>query len=211
MSNVLKYRRLEREDIPKVLTLQEEVFGVSWDENYLEWKYFQYPVGEHSIFIALDGEKVVGQVGGIPYILSVNQKEIKSTHELDAVVLPEYKKKGAFIQTAKHTSEWDKKKQIFNFVFSNEKTYPIITRMLKFRDVCSVFRLAKILDPTPFLQEKIKIQFLANIFGYVGKIFISARSKITTFRIDEKKIEEIKRFDNALTLSGSKWPVITKL
>jgi len=195
MSNVLEYRRLQHGDIPKVLELQKQVFGVPWEADYLDWKYFQYSGGEHTIFIALDGDVVVGQSGGIPVILSVGQKEVKCVQEVDIAVLPEYQKKRVFFRVAKHSGEWEKKEETFNLAFSIKRTYRIITKMLKFRGVCSVFKIVKIVDPTPFIQKKVKIKFLASILGYLGKTLIRVWFGNSIPSLDGRKIEEIKRFD----------------
>lgn len=199
MARKLICRRLERKDGAQLSELQKEVFGVNRDSAYWDWKYFQNPAGEHAMYVAIDpsSDRIVGEHGTIPIKMNIGAKECLSSLGVDIVELPEYQKGGPFFRLHKLATEEGSSRTAFTYAFTIKKTYRIFTRLLRFKGVCPVCNFVKILNPTPFLQRKIKIRFFARLCGSIGRQIIKLRSNRKSPIPDELTARNVEQFDHS--------------
>jgi len=90
----LELRRLQRGDEERLVDIYREVFGVELGVPYWRWKYFDNPFGDPVMYVALDGDRIVGEIGGILCNVRAGGKEALAVQVVDIVILPEYQKGG---------------------------------------------------------------------------------------------------------------------
>ena len=173
MSGKIELRSLQRDDVFKLPDLYKKVFNVNKTPSFLEWKYFKNPSGNHMMRVAVDTERegmIIGQIGCIPVRFAIGEEIIMGSQGCDIVILPEYQKGGPFFELHKAASQDNIDRGVqFIFAYSIPKTLKIFTRLLKFVDVSPIYRLVKVLDPTSFIQAKIKLPEVATFAGSISK------------------------------------------
>lgn len=197
MAKNLEFRKFRSGDEEGLSWLFREVFSVHKDSSYWNWKYFQNPAGQHMIIVALDKDKIVGATGTIPVRFKVGSNEIIASQPLDLVFLPQYRDRGTFFTIEKIAREECENNHVkFNYGFTIKKTYRIATKFLGFVGVYPIFNMAKVLNPTPYLRQKIRVGLLASPLGYVAKQVLNVlnRRKLSAFH--GLTISEITRFDS---------------
>lgn len=196
MAKNLEFRRFHRGDEEGLSSLFREVFHVEKDASYWDWKYFRNPAGEHMMIVALDKDKIVGVIGSIPVLIKAGSRVVLSSQGIDFVLLEQYRDRGTFFTIEKIAREECKNKHIkFNYGLTIKKTYRIVTKFLGFAGVCPIFNMAKVLNPTPYLRQKIRVGLLASPLGYVAKQVLNVlnRKKLSAFH--GLTTGEITRFD----------------
>jgi len=198
MKTKLVCRKLEKKDEAQLSELHKEVFGVVRDRAFWDWKYYQNPAGEHAMYVAIDpaSGSIVGEHGTIPMRIKVGDVEGISTQGVDIVILPQYQKGGPFFRLHELATEEASSRAAFTYAFSIKKTYRIFTRLLHFKGVCPVKKFVKVLNPTPFLQKKIRVPVIAALCGRAGKLMI----RFFCHRMPETpgglELFEVKEFDS---------------
>ena len=196
MAKNLEFRKFRRGDEEGFSSLFREVFHVEKDASYWGWKYFRNPAGQHMIIVALDKDKIVGATGTIPARFKVGAKEIIASQGVDIVLLPQYRDRGTLFKIEKIARKECQDNNVkFNYAVMIKKTYRIFTKMLGFVGVCPLFNMTKVLNPTPYLRQKIRVGLLASPLGYVVKQVINVlnRRKLSAFH--GLTTSEITRFD----------------
>jgi len=190
----LNIRRLKRGDEENLVEIYRDVFGVELGVRYWRWKYFENPCGEPTMFVALDGARIIGETGGIACNVMVDGRDSRGVQMVDIVVLPEYQKGGPFFKLAKLVRQTEQAEgALLSYAISIKKTYKISTRILKFRGVSPIKRFIKVLDPSPYLRKKMGP--MGGLVGGVGKLGLSV---LRPGRLTEDKglrVVEIKGFD----------------
>lgn len=191
----LEMRKVQRNDFESLTDLYSEVYGVNFNKSYWDWKYFQNPSGEHIMYVALEGEKVVGETGTIAVKIKYGDDSFPSSQTCDITVLPEYQKGGTFLKLYKLTNDENIiQNNLICYGFSVPTTLKISTKLMRFRPVCRVYRWVLLLNPTPYIAKKLKISSVSKILGYLGKIFIKLYSK-RNYISSKDRVSEISRFD----------------
>jgi predicted N-acetyltransferase YhbS len=188
-------RPLEKRDFPGMIDIFKIVFDVKIDESYLEWKYFKNPYGEHIMYVAHDGERVVGETGAFPVKFKCGKESFMACQGCDIAVLPDYKKRGTFLKLFKLMIEGSTERGLtFMYGFTVPTTSKISSKLFKFRPACSVKRWVLILNPAPYLSKKLKIPLLVRLVGPLGRRFGKLRLR-KHYQPTGDKIVEIHRFD----------------
>lgn len=191
----IEMRKVQYSDFESLGALYSEVYGIHFNPSYWNWKYFQNPNGEHMMYLALDGGRVVGEVGSIAAKIKCGDSSYPASQTCDITVLPEYQKGGTFLKLYKLSNEEHVQRDILTcYGFSVPVTLKISSKLLKFQPVCPVMRWVLILNPIPFLHKKFKMPIVAKAAGSIGRFFINLRIK-RLYRIPEEKIIEIHFFD----------------
>jgi len=165
----LELRRLQRGDEERLVDIYREVFGVELGVPYWRWKYFDNPFGDPVMYVALDGDRIVGEIGGILCNVRAGGKEALAVQVVDIVILPEYQKGGPFFKLEKLGRKEAAERGVgLSYAISIKKTYKISTRILKYKGVCPIKRYMKVLDPSPYLKHKMGP--LGGVIGGAGKV-----------------------------------------
>jgi hypothetical protein len=177
--------------------LYDEVFSREIEPEYWEWKYYQNPAGKHDTYVALKGDKIVGQVGGIPVKVKVGSEEVLAAQTCDIIVSARHRKGTPFFRLHKAASkEVEPRGWSFVYGFSIESTYRISTKMLGFVSAGPIGKLVKILKPAPFLRNKVKPGFLCDTLGALGAHSLKMLDTLRTGSIQGVEIWEVDRFDS---------------
>jgi len=193
----LEFRRLKKDDEEGLSRLFWDVLKNKKDSKYWHWKYYQNPAGEHMMIVALDKDKIIGVTGTIPEKIKVGSRVLLSSQPVDVVILPEYRDRKTFLKMEEIAREECLRNGVkLNYGFSVKITYHISTLLLRFVGICPIFNMTKILNPTPYLRQKIGAQSIADVFGFLGKQSIKTLNKKKVSIPKELKIEEVRQFDH---------------
>ena len=197
MAQDLEFRKVQKGDEQGLSQIFREVFNVDLDLTYWHWKYYQNPVGEHQMVVALDKNKIVGLFGSIPIRIKVGTHVLLASQGVDIVISPRYRKRGTFFTMEKITKELCFKNNIdLNYAFTIKETYRVFTKLYRFRGVCPIYNMSKVINPTLYLQQKLHLKSLAGVLGFTGKQVIKVLSKKRLSIPKELKIVEVTHFDN---------------
>lgn len=196
MGKDLEFRLFQKGDEQGLSHLFREVFEVEKDSRYWDWKYYQNPAGQHSIIVALSGGRVVGTAGLLPIKLKIGSTEVLSAQGIDVVVSPEYRSRGTFIKLSKLSiEECIRNGADLSYAFSIKITYRVCTKFLGYAGIFPVFKMTKILNPTPYLQGKMGAGIITNIVGPIGRQAFKIANKRRLVVPRELKINEVTHFD----------------
>lgn len=196
MTKNLEFRRLQKGDAEGLSQLFYEVFGDGKDSDYWHWKYYQNPAGEHMAMVALHGSRLVGIIGSIPVKVKVRTNTLLASQGVDIVVSPDHRKRKTFFKLEADVTELTiKDGAYFSYAFSIEQTYRIFTKLLRFNGVCPIFNMSKVINPTPYLRQKLRMESLANLLGLIGKKAISKLNKKKLSIPHGLEMVEVTHFD----------------
>ncbi len=185
MDKNFEIRRLKKGDEEGLSQLFWKVFKKKKTSQYWYWKYYQNPAGKHMNMVAVNGDKIVGLIGAIPIKIKARSKVLQTSQFTDIAILPEYRNIKTFMQMAQLSKEECLKSDFhINYGFSNMDTHLFSTKFLDFKGVCSVLNMTKVINPTPYLQNKIRVTSWASKTRRSGsrcrcppgRIFLSSRS-----------------------------------
>lgn len=192
----LEFRRLRQGDEQGLSRVVSEVFNVNNDPAYWDWKYFQNPAGEHMVTVAVDGSKIVGVQGYLPGRLKYNSKVYLSAQNTDMAVLPEYRSGGTFLKMHSKAMEYGPKKRgALCYGFPNKTAYRLAS-CLEYAGVCPMFNLTKVLNPIPYVQRKVGLRLLTDLFGSIGKRVIVSMNRKKLLLPQGFRMVEVTRFDS---------------
>ena len=194
----LDFRALLESDLPHLTALYRTVFNIEREESFWRWKYFQNPAGEHMLMAAIkpDSGQVIGTVGTIPIDMALDGRKVLGAQACDIVILPEYQKGGPFFKLHKMNKQESLDRGVnLLFGFSVEKTLKISVRLLKFKDIFPIRRLVKVLDPTHYIQQMVRVAWVAKLSGkfsrHLLKTFTSTRIQLP----QGYSLKEVSSFD----------------
>lgn len=195
MAKELDIRKLRIDDFEGLSSLYTQVYGIQQNRPFWNWKYFQSPFGEHAMYIALDKDRIVGEVGTIPVAVKCGEDTVLASQACDITIHPDYQKGGPFFKLYEETIKDNTQRgAIFLYGFSIPRTLKISTRLLKFNDICPVRRWVFILNPAYYLAKKIRFSPLLSVVSIIGRMYIRLRL-MKHYRNPGKDIIEIQRFD----------------
>lgn len=193
----LEYRLFQGGDESALSALYKEVFGVDLAPEYWEWKYQRNPAGAHIMYVALEGDKIVGGLGAIPVKVKAGSEEVLGLQTCDIVIAAKYRKGTPFFRRHKLGTEEQKRRGWgFVFGFSIETTYRLSTKMLGFVDAGPIHKIVKVLNPTLFLRGKLVPRSVATAFGACAASGLKMLNKIKIRHAEGVEIGEANRFDS---------------
>jgi len=129
--------------------------------------------------------------------MKIGSKEVLSAQVTDVVVLPEYRARGTLIKIVGGGIEECVKGGVdINYGFSIKLTYRIATKLLGFTGICPIFNMAKVLNPAPYLQQKVGFRLVTNSLGFAAKQVIKVVNKKKLAIPKELRIDELSHFDH---------------
>jgi GNAT superfamily N-acetyltransferase len=148
-SDDLTIRRADAADFPRIVELARRALG--WDDDdaaFLTWKHLENPYGVSPMWVALDGERVVGFRTFLRWeFLFAGGTVVKAVRAVDTATDPDYQGRGIFTRlTLQGLQELpaDGVKLVFNT--PNEKSLPGYLKM----GWTEVGRLGTTIMPTSF-------------------------------------------------------------
>jgi hypothetical protein len=187
---------LQKGDKERLSELFYEAFGDGKGADYWDWKYFQNPAGEHTTMVAFDGARLVGNIGGIPVKMRAGTNTLLASQGVDTVIAPDHRKRTTFFKLEAGVKELMIKNDVcFTYAFSIKETYRIFTQVLRFSGVCPIHKMSKVVNPTPYLQQKLGMGLLTKPLGIAGKQAIARLNKKKISVPAGLRIVEVKHFD----------------
>ncbi len=197
LGEALRYRRLRRSDKKGLCELFYEVFGDGKGTDYWDWKYYQNPAGSHASVIALHGSEVVGILGGIPLRMKVGGDTLLACQGVDTVISGRHRKSSTFFKLeARVTEQMEKAQLAFRYAFTIKETYRLFTTARGFSGVCPIIKMAKVINPRPYLRQKIEMGLLTDMLGGVAKCAIRRWNKKKLSVPEGVDIVDTSRFDH---------------
>jgi GNAT superfamily N-acetyltransferase len=102
-------REGNEKDMEGILSLRRIAFGEEekdkLDPAFWQWEFMKGPDGEALIYIAEDGNKIIGHFADIPRRFSVQGKVVLGTLSLDLMVHPDYWRRGIFAAMGKYGAQ----------------------------------------------------------------------------------------------------------
>lgn len=190
----LTYRMCCEGDEKELTIFHNRAFGDFSTPAYWKWKYFDNPAGQGIFALAIDGERVVGRIGEIPLRMKIGEREVLAAQGVDTAILEEYRKGTTFFRMAHLVGKKSKVDGIsFSFGFAIKLTYEISTGSLGFHHASSVRKWVKVLDPTPFLRNRLKMRIIPR---WIGKGISGIRAWESGRRARKlTNISELRSFD----------------
>jgi len=193
---LLQYRRLRRNDQKGLSELFYEVFGDGKGVDYWEWKYYENPAGRHASVVAVDGDRVVGILGGVPVTMKVGGESLLVCQGVDTVICADYRKGSTFFKLeAAVAQEMVDYGLSFRYAFTIKETYGLFIEGRGFSGVCQILKMSKVINPEPYLRQKIDIGLLTDMLGGVAKWAIGNWNKKRLFVPEGLELVEVSRFD----------------
>jgi len=178
-----------------MVELYKQVLGSVRSSEWLDWKYYKNPAGDHDIQVAeVDGE-VVGSLGIRAMRAKIEEQEISACHVCDLMIKNDFRR-GTFMRLSKAaTRDYEGKGRLFVYGTSVKDTLLLSVKLLGFATAGPIKRLVRILDPTPYLQRKLKFRPLARILGLLGAFYLELRHWRSMKTAPDYLIKKVDRVD----------------
>lgn len=205
---------MKKEDFLEISSINETFYGVKRDASFWDWKYYRLPSGWHYMAVAdMDG-RIVGQIGCICLLVSVNNERITCGQTQDILILEEFRKGRTFLKIEKKAHEMGIEQGVFfDFGFTIELTRKLSTRMLGFTAIGTIKKMVRPLNLYPYFAKKIPFKPLARLASWFLKPFTKRFHLPTRCRLPgDWRLEKITRFDGRFDILWSeakdRYPVI---
>ncbi len=202
----LEYKRYERKYGPGLSALFKRMFDRDLGDDYWEWKYYDNPAGKHNAYIALDEEKVVGEIASIPCRVKVGPEELTACQTCDIVIAPEHQGLRTFRTLCRVAEDSSRDNGcVYIYGVAVPTTLGLSTKILGFNDAGPLNNLAKVINPAPFLKKRLKIGPLSTALGALGGAGLRT---VDAFRLKPSpgiEISEIDRFDSSFDNLWKEW------
>ncbi len=189
----LTYRLCVEGDEEGLARFYQEVSGSFIDPAFWKWKYFENPSGPPCIALALDGERIVGRIGFVPLRFRVDSDDVMAAHQVDSDILENYRKGGTFFHLGRMVKrEGECRNLAFGLGFSIEATKDISIKTLGFSLVAPIGRVVKVIDPTQYLDRKVKIPGMPVLGRNIRRYLKWREERLSSGDAD---VYEISNFD----------------
>jgi len=183
-------RPCQKGDEKKIVMFHEKACISYSSPEFWKWKYFENPVGENGILLAMKEGMIIGMIGGIPTNMQIGSKNIIAGQVMDLNILEEYRKNSLFINMERQTRKIILEKGLpFTFGFSNK----ITLRNRLDHLVSSVNMLIKPLDIASYISGKGIPKPFVNLIEKGFAKLLGWREK--HLESEEVEIVEINYFD----------------
>ena len=178
--------------------LHKQFYGIDRDNRFWDWKFLDRPESIYSMAIAIDGDRIVGQVGVVNYRTRVVGKSIPVYQTQDILILEDYRKGRAFYKLEKKARDGMREddRLVFDYGFSIELTRKVATRTLGFTDVATLTKLVQIWGLGPYVFQRTKSKVLSHLAATVFNPLVRLRNRKAKVRLPKGwQVEEVSRFD----------------
>jgi hypothetical protein len=136
----ISVRTFTDKDLPDFLALSQSEYGTSTattDESHIRWKHLASPFGASAYICLNEADRVVGRVLVQPRPLCTATKELAAASVMDLLIDREHRTTpGNFIQLTRATRDATGFQLIYHT--SNEKTFPLYSKLLRFSNPFSL-------------------------------------------------------------------------
>lgn len=202
----LTFRRYQEGDEESIITLCEAVYGISTNNDYWRWKYINNSSNLNASYVAVTENKVVGISGAIPYRLKIGDKEIVGGQLTDLMSHPDYRNKNIFLPIMRKSIKDVERKMDTMYGFTNENSFKIYAKRLKYDIAFRVPRLDRVINTKPFLNRMLKRKDLFT--KIIGNILNLASGNLlypkTPSLGKEIEIRECYKFDERFDVLWNK-------
>jgi len=147
-------------DGPKIIELFRLVFGEIRTLEEWRWRFLDGPVKQLLIMLALDhSENIVAHYALHPVWMTYRGKKELGAQSLDTMVLPEFRRKGLFGETASSCYKLAEKNGIkLLYGLPNEQSYPVFVKRLGWTETTNLLPLYYILNPQNVIRSRLSNQ-----------------------------------------------------
>lgn len=161
-------------------------------EDFYRWKYFQNPLGNAIVAIAVAGDRVVSAVAGVPKRLALGT-EVVLVYELgDFLTAADFRRRGFFsrlIEMVCH--EAAAKGAAFVYVRPNENSFPILVRHLSFFEARRGDS-RRFVTPSYFISRRTGIS--SSLLRISGMDWVARKALFPSTRRRSVLVERVARF-----------------
>ncbi len=134
--------------------------------SWWNWQYNENPAGKGWIWLADDGNKIVGQYALIPVLMKVGTELVAGFQSLDTMTHPEYRHQGIFYTLARKTYEEVAKDNVhIGYGFSNDNSFPAFIKKLNWLEMPNMKVMVKAFDWRNAIKLRTKNKFLQVVLG----------------------------------------------
>lgn len=182
MPSQFSFRDLREDEIPKLLDAIRAILGEVgahnidiYDEAYWRWQYQQLPSHLSHVFVALDGEKIVGYYHVPTYACKVDGRILTMGNVQDVAVAPEYRGKGLFRDLTSFANSQLNGRVDFIYTFPNVKSIRTFVKYDAYTTVASVPAYLLPVRSASILRSRINLGPLTQILGFLVDWLFSLR------------------------------------
>ncbi len=171
MSPGLTFRKFRRDDLPRIAEFRKTFFPYnpslrSHEPEYYEWKCARNPILPGEMWLAEDGETLVGMKGMTPKRIKILGAAVDGAETGDTFTRPDYQRRGIFTGLFKDAIEKHGVETRVRFIYGlpNRNSLPGYERKLNYAQVpIRLYNLLKPLNSKQLLKRRLPFPFLATI------------------------------------------------
>jgi hypothetical protein len=184
-------------DTADIVDLARSALSSSWTEEYVSWKYFGNPQGRaYGCRADLLG-RPVGFYSNLPLRLKLGSQSVAAAQAVDAMVAPEARRRGLFVEMAKQTyGRLDEDGVVLTYGFSNPAAQAGHLKHLSWFLLGTVPSYLKILRPREMAVAGGLRGFRAIVYRAMLSAVRSVRQGGTRPSITYLRVRGIPGFDN---------------
>jgi len=200
-----KVRDGSKKDLKGILSLREMVFGEverdKLEERFWRWEFEEGPEGQGFLYIAEDGERIIGHFADLPRRFSVQGKIVLGTLSLDLMVHPDYWRRGIFAAMGKYGAQRVKREQgLFMTAFPIRLETIQGLKKIGWKGVAKLPVLVYPIKFTGIVKRYLRFPPLSFLVGGVARLFyfilFGWRKKGKRNGVEVRKVNELdERFD----------------
>jgi len=150
------------DDLEEIGRLLPQVAGPQFPERFpnrtvaefCQWKYFTNPAGDAAVGVAVDGQRVVSLVAGVPKRVKLGSDVVVAFELGDFITDPAYRKRGLFSSLIQMVCEESARRgAALAYVRPNESSFRILTPGLDFIEAQKIDERRHIV-PSGLIQRK---------------------------------------------------------
>ncbi|MCC6453183.1 MAG: GNAT family N-acetyltransferase [Acidobacteria bacterium] len=198
MDEALQARQFTLDDRDALLGFLRRVYATDLrrsDREFWEWHYLKNPYTDTNnlpIWIALDGEKIVGHLAAIETEIRVGDETHKTIWILDLIIDENYRRRGIAKRLVGLAEDF---RSIRLGINTHEQKSPELLEARGWKIVASIPRYTRVLFPgNAFISGSGPKAFVRNA---ANALYSFRRQVVTNLRPSDGEIRRIERFDEA--------------
>ncbi len=195
MAEGLTFRKFRKEDLTRISNFMKSVFAAdssirSHEPEYYEWKCYKNPALPGEMWLAEDGDKIVGMKSMIPKRMKVLGKVLDAAETGDTFTHPNYQRQGIFttLFSVARENGLDKRIKLI-YGTPNVNSLPGYEKRLNYAQIPIKLRsLVKPVYPKQLIEAKLHFSPLASILCTLVEIGSRAMFKIGTIGMTKRDV-----------------------
>ena len=188
MTKDLTFRRFQPDDLARVSEFRKTFFPYNssircYEPEYYRWKCYDNPVQQGEMWLAEDGDVLVGMKGMIPKRMKILGAEVDGAETGDTFTHPDYQRRGIFTGLFKAACQKRGLDTRVDFIYgvANEQSRPGYEKKLNYAQVPIRLRYwMKPMNMKQLLEVKLHSSLLAALFSPAIEIISTVISRIGT-------------------------------